>query len=92
MVRHVRRGVALLAHVGGRRSRRPRSSVADVSQREGALSRQVGFVDPQGRRRRLRSAGLKRSIFRQSVNCGHYGREGLPWEELDESRLASLRG
>ena len=61
-------------------------------------------ADPEAIARRVREAfdfrpasivaalGLKRPIFRKSTNYGHFGREGLPWEELDQSRLDFLKG
>lgn len=36
--------------------------------------------------------GLRRPIFRSTVNYGHFGRPGLPWEVTDESRLRALQG
>lgn len=35
--------------------------------------------------------GLKRPIFRRSTNYGHFTKADLPWEQLDEQRLAMLR-
>lgn len=35
--------------------------------------------------------GLKRPIFRHSTNYGHFTKADLPWEQLDEQRLAILR-
>ena len=35
--------------------------------------------------------GLRRPIFRRSTNYGHFTKEDLPWEQLDEARLAVLR-
>lgn len=35
--------------------------------------------------------GLKRPIFRRSTNYGHFTKADLPWEQLDEERLAILR-
>ncbi len=36
--------------------------------------------------------GLKRPIFSASTNYGHFGREGLPWEEIKPDLIAALRG
>ena len=36
--------------------------------------------------------GLRRPIFRHSTNYGHFTKEDLPWETLDPTRLAVLRG
>lgn len=35
--------------------------------------------------------GLKRPIFSRSTNYGHFTKADLPWEQLDEQRLAILR-
>ena len=39
-----------------------------------------------------RELGLRRPIFRSTVNYGHFGRPGLPWEMTDERRLRALQG
>ncbi len=36
--------------------------------------------------------GLKEPIFARSTNYGHFGKEGLPWEQLSEEKLDILRG
>ncbi|MFI3244620.1 MAG: methionine adenosyltransferase [Akkermansia sp.] len=36
--------------------------------------------------------GLKRAIFKSSTNYGHFGRGDLPWEQLDDAKLAAMRG
>ncbi len=36
--------------------------------------------------------GLKRPIFSASTNYGHFGRDGLPWEEIQPELVAALRG
>ncbi len=40
----------------------------------------------------VKALGLKRPIFSQSTNYGHFGRNDLPWEQLDEKLLAAMRG
>ncbi|MCQ2367203.1 MAG: methionine adenosyltransferase [Akkermansia sp.] len=39
-----------------------------------------------------RVLGLRKPIFRQTTNYGHFTKPGLPWERLDEQKLAILRG
>ncbi|MDO4816832.1 MAG: methionine adenosyltransferase [Akkermansia sp.] len=39
-----------------------------------------------------RALGLRMPIFRQTTNYGHFTKPGLPWERLDEQKLAILRG
>ena len=36
--------------------------------------------------------GLRRPIFRRSTNYGHFTKADLPWEVLDDAKLAILRG
>ncbi len=36
--------------------------------------------------------GLREPIFARSTNYGHFGKADLPWEQLDEAKLAILRG
>ncbi len=36
--------------------------------------------------------GLREPIFRASTNYGHFSKADLPWEKLDEAKLALLRG
>ncbi len=36
--------------------------------------------------------GLKRPLFTASTNYGHFGRDGLPWEEIKPELIAALRG
>ncbi len=36
--------------------------------------------------------GLREPIFARSTNYGHFSKADLPWEKLDEARLAILRG
>ncbi len=36
--------------------------------------------------------GLRRPIFRESTNYGHFTKPGLPWETLDPHRLDILKG
>ncbi len=36
--------------------------------------------------------GLREPIFARSTNYGHFGKADLPWEKLDETKLAVLRG
>ncbi len=40
----------------------------------------------------ISTLGLKRPIFRESTNYGHFGREGLPWEQIKPELIAALRG
>ncbi len=40
----------------------------------------------------VKALGLKRPIFSASTNYGHFGREGLPWEEIKPELIAALRG
>ncbi len=39
-----------------------------------------------------KTLGLRNPIFRSSTNYGHMGREGLPWEQLNEDYIKALRG
>ncbi len=39
-----------------------------------------------------RVLGLRKPIFRQTTNYGHFTKPNLPWEQLDEQKLAILRG
>lgn len=39
-----------------------------------------------------RVLGLRKPIFRQTTNYGHFTKPDLPWERLDEQKLAILRG
>ncbi len=36
--------------------------------------------------------GLREPIFARSTNYGHFGKADLPWEQLCEEKLATLRG
>ncbi len=36
--------------------------------------------------------GLREPIFSQSTNYGHFSKPELPWEQLDDARLAILKG
>ncbi len=36
--------------------------------------------------------GLRRPIFARTTNYGHFTKADLPWEQLDEARLAILKG
>ncbi len=40
----------------------------------------------------VKELGLRRPIFKASTNYGHFGRNDLPWEQLDEQKLAAMRG
>ncbi len=39
----------------------------------------------------IETLGLKRPIFSQSTNYGHFGREGLPWEQIKPELIAALQ-
>jgi S-adenosylmethionine synthetase len=49
--------------------------------------RKVFDLTPAGITRKL---GLKRPIYRNTASYGHFGRTGLPWEEIDQSIIAEL--
>ncbi len=38
----------------------------------------------------IEKLGLRRPIYTPTAAYGHFGREGFPWEELDEKLLAAL--
>ncbi len=38
-----------------------------------------------------RVLGLRKPIFRQTTNYGHFTKPNLPWEQLDEQKLAILK-
>ncbi len=40
----------------------------------------------------VKALGLKSPIFRRSTNYGHFTKADLPWEKLDEARMAILKG